>query len=39
MRTYTVGTFSLEQHYLEPSYYIITLFYIKKLNGKMRTSR
>ena len=34
MTTCTVCTFSLEQHYLEPSYYNITLFHIKALNGK-----
>ena len=34
MTTCTVRTFSLEQHYLEPSYYNITLLHIKTLNGK-----
>ena len=34
MRTCTVRTFSLEQHYLEPGYYNIILFHIKTLNGK-----
>ena len=34
MITCIVRTFRLEQQYLEPSYYNITLFHMKTLNGK-----